>query len=195
MTNITCRECGKRTRALRPSKQYCSLVCRRRAYRRSGGRYAPRPKRRCARCKKWYQPKQRRSKYCCRACLLAAWREKQRRVHKRRRCRECGRWFRPKCSHAVSCSRRCNNLSSNRNRRREIKRLCVEYRGGKCQQCGYARSMAALDFHHRNPRHRVFSLCSSRVIHTWSRLKRELDKCDLLCSNCHRELHEKLDNN
>ena len=65
--------------------------------------------------------------------------------------------------------------------------LYMESRGGaKCQKCGYDRCTAALEFHHRDP---------AQKDPTWSRgwsmerLKKELDKCDILCSNCHREAH------
>lgn len=63
----------------------------------------------------------------------------------------------------------------------------MESRGGaKCQICGYDKCVAALDFHHRDPTEKDPLWNKS-----WSikRLKTELDKCDILCSNCHRELH------
>ena len=73
---------------------------------------------------------------------------------------------------------------------RRMKVKAVEYKGGKCQECGYCKSLAALTFHHRNPEEKDFSI-SGRVV-KWEKLKPELDKCDLLCSNCHLEEHERL---
>ena len=55
--------------------------------------------------------------------------------------------------------------------------------------------MAAIDFHHRDPKLKSFSI--SRKIDKVGRmlllqdLKEELDKCDVLCKNCHTELHHK----
>jgi len=75
------------------------------------------------------------------------------------------------------------------------KEIALDYKGGKCQVCGYNRCQKALEFHHLNPAEKDFSI--SRVM-SWRKymskseedLKKELDKCVLLCSNCHRELHD-----
>ncbi len=74
-----------------------------------------------------------------------------------------------------------------RNRKQEIKRKLVKYKGGKCQKCGYDRCIAALDFHHRDPSIKEFSL--SRSQKSFAKQKIEADKCDLLCKICHAELH------
>lgn len=73
---------------------------------------------------------------------------------------------------------------------RKMKLRAIEYKGGKCQQCGYSKSPAALVFHHRDTTEKDFNI-GSRVI-KWEVLRPELDKCDLLCQNCHQELHERL---
>lgn len=71
-----------------------------------------------------------------------------------------------------------------------FKNKCVEYLGGKCHYCGYHKCLSALAFHHRKPGEKEFSI--SQVRHTnFSRVKKELDKCDLACFNCHEEIHEK----
>ena len=75
--------------------------------------------------------------------------------------------------------------------RRRTKRRAVEYLGGKCQLCGYCKSIAALTFHHRNRAEKNFKI-GSGVTQSWDKIKKELDKCDLLCFNCHMELEEKL---
>lgn len=71
--------------------------------------------------------------------------------------------------------------------RKNIKKKCVEYLGGKCISCGYDKCIAALEFHHRDSSHKDFAISGGTV--SWERTKKELDKCDLLCANCHRELH------
>lgn len=67
---------------------------------------------------------------------------------------------------------------------------CVEYKGGKCEICGYFKSICALTFHHINPLFKSFNLSGTNLRKKWETLKEELDKCQLLCSNCHIELHE-----
>lgn len=76
-------------------------------------------------------------------------------------------------------------------KRRAIKKMLIEYKGGKCEHCGYDKCMRALEFHHLNPNEKDFGLsrCLSKNI---SSLKKEVDKCILLCSNCHAEEHERL---
>ena len=46
------------------------------------------------------------------------------------------------------------------------------------------------DFHHRNPLTKSFGIGSHKTTVSWERLKIEVDKCDLLCKNCHAELHD-----
>lgn len=76
-------------------------------------------------------------------------------------------------------------------RRRELKEKAVAYKGGKCESCGYDKCTAALEFHHRDPNQKDFQVSSGRTI-SWDRARLELDKCVLLCSNCHREEHYRL---
>jgi len=74
-------------------------------------------------------------------------------------------------------------------RRRKLKRLAVEYKGGKCEICGYDKYLGALDFHHTDPNQKDFGLSSSGITRAWNLIKQELDKCVLVCANCHREIH------
>lgn len=69
----------------------------------------------------------------------------------------------------------------------------IEQAGGKCSVCGYDKCSRALVFHHRDPGTKSFSL-SANMNRAWSKLEAEAEKCDLLCSNCHLELHYALDN-
>lgn len=64
----------------------------------------------------------------------------------------------------------------------------IEYLGGKCVKCGYSKCNAALDFHHLNPKEKENGKMQM-TCWGWKRLKKELDKCILLCANCHREVH------
>lgn len=77
------------------------------------------------------------------------------------------------------------------NFRQKLKIKSIEYKGGKCSICGYDKCNRSLDFHHRDPNEKDFEIGSSKVLN-WKKVKLELDKCDILCRNCHGELHEKL---
>ena len=63
-------------------------------------------------------------------------------------------------------------------------------KGGKCEICGYDKNLAALDFHHVNPEEKEFQIDARKFANSnLNTLKEELDKCILVCANCHRELH------
>lgn len=53
-----------------------------------------------------------------------------------------------------------------------------------CADCGYAVNPAALEFDHANGNKEANV---SRLIgSTWTRILAEIDKCDVVCANCHR---------
>ena len=68
------------------------------------------------------------------------------------------------------------------------KQLAVVYLGGKCELCGYDKNFAALDFHHLDPSTKLYDWKKLRL-RSWSDVTNELDKCQLLCRNCHAEIH------
>lgn len=74
-------------------------------------------------------------------------------------------------------------------RQRNFKQKCVEYRGGKCVACGYNKTNNALEFHHLNPLEKDFSISSAKFTTFDERITKELDKCALVCRNCHAEIH------
>ena len=92
--------------------------------------------------------------------------------------------------HVHSWCKACNNRITYE--KQVIRKAeCVKYKGGKCIVCGYDKYFGALVFHHLNPAEKEFSIgqLKSYKIET---LKKELDKCALLCSNCHSEVHHGL---
>ena len=104
-------------------------------------------------------------------------------------CKYCGReytWERKK-GHTKTT---CNSCIVNRTRK-NLKRKLVEYKGGKCQRCGWSsdKYFSVFDFHHENSEEKDFSI-SGRYCKSYDKLKKEVDKCLLLCSNCHRIIHE-----
>lgn len=78
------------------------------------------------------------------------------------------------------------------NRRRNQKILSVNYKGGKCEICGYNKCIEALEFHHKDPSKKDMNISNTGTVFS-DKVKAELDKCILVCSNCHRELHYKPD--
>lgn len=78
-------------------------------------------------------------------------------------------------------------LSYLRKRRRTRKNMLLALRGGRCEDCGYSTSVAALEFHHRDATTKDFGVGNFNG--SWQRLLDEAEKCDLLCANCHRRRH------
>jgi len=76
------------------------------------------------------------------------------------------------------------------NRSQILRERAIAYLGGSCKICGYDKWPCAFDFHHVDPLHKDFTI--SQHMTSWDRIKPELDKCELLCSNCHREVHDGL---
>lgn len=70
------------------------------------------------------------------------------------------------------------------------KKKAIELKGGGCSRCGYNKYYGALEFHHTNPDEKEHSWSSLRRM-SWGRVIDELEKCELLCANCHREHHAK----
>ncbi|MCI6458491.1 MAG: hypothetical protein MSA56_12565 [Clostridium sp.] len=73
--------------------------------------------------------------------------------------------------------------------RRLIKQKALRYKGGKCEMCGLEDEPYMYDFHHKDPNEKDFSLGSKTSTTKWHLIEAELDKCMLLCANCHRKIH------
>jgi hypothetical protein len=70
----------------------------------------------------------------------------------------------------------------------DTKKKMLLYKGNECCICGYNKCDAALHFHHTDPSEKEFNL--SEMYHkSWYEVEQELDKCILVCANCHAELH------
>lgn len=108
-------------------------------------------------------------------------------VHK---CRECGEESPEKFygKRKTLCSICANKDDIKRFKR--YKKEQVEYKGGKCVRCGYDKSLAALEFHHIDPSLKDKDMAYHMQGRKIERCYKELDKCILLCSNCHKEEHE-----
>lgn len=77
-------------------------------------------------------------------------------------------------------------------RRKKVRQMAIEYKGGSCQICGYNRCINALEFHHNNLSEKKFGISAKGYTRSWKEVMKELGKCLMLCANCHRELHARL---
>lgn len=93
------------------------------------------------------------------------------------------------------CSVKCKNTqhqsyAQQQKRAETRKRMYVEKSGGCCSICGYDKNLAALVFHHKEPKDKMFRLDARSLSNrTEARIEQEFRKCSLLCANCHAELH------
>ena len=72
----------------------------------------------------------------------------------------------------------------------DTRNLAIEYLGGKCEHCGYAKWRGALNFHHVDPSTKDNNIFNNKK--NFEALKPELDKCILLCATCHQEEHARM---
>ena len=88
----------------------------------------------------------------------------------------------------------CKKCSIERDfkKRFNFKIKALDYRGNSCRSCGYNDDITALEFHHVDPSQKEI-LPSKLYSKPWDYAKQELDKCVVLCCNCHREEHFRLD--
>lgn len=82
-----------------------------------------------------------------------------------------------------------NKRRAERNAARKIE--AINYKGGCCFRCNWNEYAGALEFHHRDPTKKDIDWKKIRK-YKFSNIKKELDKCDLLCANCHRVVHHEM---
>ncbi|MDD9952749.1 MAG: hypothetical protein OXR66_00260 [Candidatus Woesearchaeota archaeon] len=69
-----------------------------------------------------------------------------------------------------------------------LKKKAIAYKGGCCKHCGYEEHYAALQFHHLRDKEASWNDMRNMG---WEKVRKELDKCELLCANCHHIVHSK----
>ena len=103
-------------------------------------------------------------------------------------CRRCGeidpdKFYKNKKILCIAC----DNIRSVE-KQKEMKKRIVEYLGGKCSICGYNKCLRSLHLHHSKGGKDVnFSHIKNWG---WERVLVEIVKCELVCSNCHGEIHD-----
>jgi len=144
--------------------------------------------------------KRTKNHFCCRSCA-ATYNNKH---HPKRKpegnCKYCGKEI---STSKKYCSRECRikgqpkltkaekkikDSLRHKNLRISKKIKSVKYKGGRCQICGYNKCLRALKFHHINPKEKDFNISMANNP-PWEKIKKELDKCILVCGNCHDEIH------
>ena len=75
--------------------------------------------------------------------------------------------------------------------RRRRKRNLVKVCGDKCAICGYDKIPDSLEFHHINPDEKSYGIAKNGTCHDLEADLQEVQKCILVCANCHREIHAK----
>lgn len=75
-------------------------------------------------------------------------------------------------------------------KRKLWKKYVIKVKGGKCCKCGYDKCQEALDLHHRDGNIKTETPTELlRNAQNWEDIEKEIEACDLLCANCHREIH------
>lgn len=106
-------------------------------------------------------------------------------------CNNCGKIYKFSQKKNGATTKLCSSCQVNI-RKHKNKLQAIDYKGGCCQKCGYNKCIRALCFHHIDPTKKEFGV-SGNHCRAWQKVKQELDKCLLLCHNCHMELHDELE--
>ena len=69
------------------------------------------------------------------------------------------------------------------------KLLAIKLLSGGCVYCGWNVHPEILQFHHRDPRVKDIAISKLKQCRTWETIQKEIDKCDLICPNCHMFKH------
>lgn len=142
--------------------------------------------------------------FCSRSCSAIYNNRKNPKRRPEGKCKQCGqiintskRYCSEKCKSIAADIKRLPEELQRNNRvqavvqwRQRTKLKAIAHKGGSCQKCGYCKSVAALHFHHTDPNQKDFNIGGNT--RSWDRIRTEIDKCILLCANCHTEEHERL---
>lgn len=61
-----------------------------------------------------------------------------------------------------------------------------------CSACGEYYPSCCMDYHHLDPSVKEKGVSQMIQGNSWKKIEEEISKCILLCSNCHRKIHDKL---
>jgi hypothetical protein len=100
------------------------------------------------------------------------------------KCKLCGKIYR---DYQGRNRTRCGSCNT-KIRRFRAKAAAISFLGGKCRDCGWSGHQSVLEFHHLNTQRKEFAI-GNVANKKWDVIKRELNKCLLLCANCHAVRH------
>lgn len=109
------------------------------------------------------------------------------------KCTICENLLQGKQTHycGIQCKNKAHqsyNQQQDRGLQRKLQLL--ELSGGKCGHCGYDKNLAGLAFHHMDAKNKSFKLdMRSLSNRTFQKVLEEFKKCELICHNCHAEVH------
>lgn len=92
------------------------------------------------------------------------------------------------CNRGTHGGEYCANHYARIKRERNWEKI-IEIKGNRCSRCGGEFHWSVFDMHHRDPSVKDFNIGGKLHSYTWERIEQELEKCDLLCANCHRLTH------
>ena len=117
--------------------------------------------------------------------------EKKQQLMPEKECPICNKKFRPKnaAANQRTCCYDCMPDGVQLTRGGFLAKL-KEARGGKCVKCGYNKCIKALEFHHLDPSKKDFTISNDHF--KLLDAVNESKKCILICSNCHKELHDNM---
>lgn len=89
-----------------------------------------------------------------------------------------------------SSGNRCRSCANALKVQRDValKKRAIIYKGGCCNRCGYKGHYAPFVFHHVGKKEMTWNRMRNSG---WTKVRRELDSCLLLCANCHQIVHSK----
>lgn len=103
-------------------------------------------------------------------------------------CKICNRIFNYTRSKGGTKTK-CNTCHVNE-RKFKLRIKIIKHLGGKCSSCGYDKCYGALDAHHLDASSKHFNISGAHS-RSWKRIEEELNKCVLICANCHRTKHHR----
>ena len=104
------------------------------------------------------------------------------------KCRCCQKDFKYKQNQIQLC-----NICKRKSKRLAYRISAANYKNNECEICGLKRNtiddLEIFDFHHIDKINKSFELGDNIESKKWEIVKQELDKCMMLCANCHRKQH------
>ncbi len=92
------------------------------------------------------------------------------------------------------CSKECEDHYKMLGKKHTSRTQALEYLGGRCKKCGFNEDTSILIFHHLDPCDKKYNI-SEKLSKGFEYVQAELNKCILLCLNCHKIVHKTKDPN